>query len=202
MTSWSGRTLLVDFRPSRDGLPFGNVWPKGAAIRVQKRALGRVYGGLCGGMVHFARERWLAGDPLPDDATPADPGFVDQLVAAQIESLGLPSGPLRYLALQLPHRVTARRRSTARTLAAVRADLEAGRPSCVGLLRALSWNPAVLSRHHVVLAFAMREDPDETDLRVYDPNHPGNDRVRLTIGADSVIRTNQRAPQPYALLDF
>jgi len=202
MTTWSGRTLSVDFQPSRDGLPFGNAWPKGAAIRVQKRALGRVYGGLCGGMVAFSRERWLAGEPIPDDATPEDPGLVDQLVVAQIESLGLPRGPLRYLALQLPHRVTARRRSTARTLAAVRADLTDGRPSCVGLLRALSWNPAVLSRHHVVLVYAMREDPEETTLSAYDPNHPGNDRVRITVGADSAVRTNQRDPRPYALLDF
>lgn len=202
MTTWSGRTLSVDFRPSRDGMPFGNVWPKGAAIRVQKRSVGRVYGGLCGGMVRLSRERWLAREPIPADATPKDPAFVDLLVTAQIESLALPSGPLRYLALQLPHRVSARRRSTAQTLAAVREDLEDGRPSCVGLLRALSWNPAVLNKHHVVLAYAMREEPDETTLNVYDPNHPGNDRVRLTVGADSVIRTNQRDRKPYALLAF
>lgn len=202
MTSWSGRTLSVDFRPSRDGLRFGNVWPKGAAVRVQRRAVGRVYGGLCGGMVQFSRARWLAGEPIPEDPTPADPALVDQLVAAQIGSLRLPGGPLRYLALQLPHRVNARRKSTAQTLAAVRADLDSGRPSLAGLLRALSWSPAALSKHHVVLAYSMREDPDRTTLSVYDPNHPGNDRVRIVIGADSVIRTNQRDPQPYALLDF
>lgn len=183
-------------------MPFANVWPKGAAIRVQKRTVGRVYGGLCGGMVHLSRARWLAGDPIPADASPQDPALVDLLVAAQIESLGLPGGPLRYLALQLPHRVSARRRSTAETLARVREDLEAGRPSCVGLLRALSWSPRVLDKHHVVLAYAIREDPGETVLNVYDPNHPGNDRVRLTIGADSAIRTNQRDPQPHALLAF
>jgi len=200
MTTWSGRTVSVDYRPSRDGLPFANSWPKGAAVRVQKRALARVYGGLCGGMVHFSRARWLAGEPIPENAKISDAAFVDLLVAAQIDSLGLPSGPLRYLALQLPHRDTARRRSTAQTLAAVRTDLEQGRPSCVGLLRALSWNPAALSKHHVVLAFSMREDADETTLKVYDPNHPRNDRVRLSVAANSVIRTNQPDPHPYALL--
>ncbi|MBA3367803.1 MAG: hypothetical protein H0T99_03885 [Geodermatophilaceae bacterium] len=202
MTAWSGRTLSVDFRPSRDGFPFGNVWLKGADIRFHRRSVGRVYGGLCGGMVQFSLERWLAGEPIPDTATPAQPAFVDQLVSAQIESLGLPGGPLRYLALQLPTRVTARRRATARTLAAVRGDLEDGRPSCVGLVRALSWNPAVLSKHHVVLAYAMQEDSDKTRLSVYDPNHPHDDRVRVTIEADSTIRTNRGDPQPYALLDF
>ncbi len=202
MTAWSGRELSVDFRPSRDGLPFGNFWPKGAAVRVQKRAIGRVYGGLCGGMVQLSRDRWLAGEPMPDDVSTNDPVVVDELVAAQIGSLKLPGGPLRYLALQLPHRVSARRRSTALTLAAVRADLADGRPSCVGLLRALSWNPAVLSKHHVVLAYAIHEDPDETLLKVYDPNHPGNDRVQITVAADSSIRTNQRDVQPYALLAF
>ena len=202
MTTWSGRTLSVDYRPSRDGLPFANSWPKGAAVRVQKRALARVFGGLCGGMVQFSRARWLAGEPIPQDARQTDQAFVDVLVAAQIESLGLPSGPMRYLALQFPHRVTARRRSTAQTLAAVREDLENGRPSCVGLLRALSWNPGALTKHHVVLAYSMREDPDETTMRIYDPNHPRNDRVRLSVAANSVIRTNQRDPQPYALLAF
>lgn len=198
----SERTLSVDFRPSRHGFPFGNVWPKGAAIRLQKRVVARVYGGLCGGMCQLSRERWLAREPIPKSATPTDPTLVDQLVAAQIESLGLPEGPVRYLALQLPHRTTGRRRSTAQALARVRADLEDGRPSCVGLLRALSWNPAALSRHHMVLAYAMREDPKKSTLSVYDPNHPGNDRVRLTVGTDSAIRTNQRDPQPYALLAF
>lgn len=202
MTTWAGRTLAVDFRSSRDGMPFGNFWPKGAAIRVQKRSVGRVYGGLCGGMCQLSRELWLAGEPIPDNASPSDPGFVDRLVAAQIDSLGLPNGPMRYLALQLPHRNTARRKSTAHTLASVRTDLEAGRPSCVGLLRALSWSPAVLNKHHVVLAYAMREDTDESILSVYDPNHPGNDRVRITVKADSTISTNQRDPQPYALLAF
>ncbi|MDQ4037220.1 MAG: hypothetical protein M3313_02430 [Actinomycetota bacterium] len=200
MTQWAGRTLSVDYRPSRNGLPFANAWPKGAAIRVQKRALARVYGGLCGGMVHFSREVWLAGKPIPENANPTDPGFVDLLVAAQITSLGLPTGPLRYLALQLPHRVAARRRSTAQTLAAVRTDLQNGRPCIVGLLRALSWNPAALTKHHVVLAYSMREDPDQTTLKIYDPNHPGDDRVRLSVAANGVIRTNQPDPHSYALL--
>lgn len=153
-------------------------------------------------MCEFSRARWLAGEPIPPGATPQDPTFVDLLVAAQIQSLRLPAGPLRYLSLQVPPRLTGRRRSTARTLAAVRSDLQSGRPSCVGLLRALSWSPVALSKHHVVLAYAMREDRDKTTLSVYDPNHPGNDRVVITVGADSVIRSNQRDPQPYALLDF
>lgn len=202
MTTWAGRNLSVDFRPSRDGLPFGNIWPKGAAIRVGTRAVARVYGGLCGGMVQFSRERWLAGRPIPDDANPKNGAFVDQLVAAQIESLGLPGGPVRYLALQLPYRVAARRRSTARTLAAVRNDLQNGRPSVVGLLRALSWSPRELSKHHVVLAYAMREDAGQTTLSVYDPNHPGNDRVRLVVEPDSTIRSNQHDPPARALLDL
>ena len=202
MTAWSGRTLKLDFRSSRHGMPFANFWPKGAAIRVQKRSVGRVYGGLCGGMCQLSRELWLAGEPIPADASPTNPAFVDRLVAAQIESLGLPAGPMRYLTLQMPPRNTARRKSTAQALAAVRDDLEDGRPSCVGLLRTLSWSPGALSKHHVVLCYAMREDPDETILSVYDPNHPRNDRVRITVGADSTIRTNQKDPQPRALLAF
>ncbi|MBA3338923.1 MAG: hypothetical protein H0T54_04110 [Geodermatophilaceae bacterium] len=202
MTTWSGRVLKLDFRPSRDGMPFANFWPKGAAIRVQKRSVGRVYGGLCGGMCQLSKELWLSGEPIPENASPTDSGFVDRLVSAQVESLGLPGGPLRYLGLQLPPRTTARRKSTAQTLASVRADLAAGRPSCVGLLRALSWSPGMLNKHHVVLAYAMREDPDETTLTVYDPNHPGNDRVRIIVKADSTIQTNQSDPQTLALLAF
>lgn len=196
------RTYSVDFRPSRDGLPFPNIWPKGARLRIRKRAIGRVSGGLCGGMCHFSRERWLDREPIPVTARPNNPAFVDQLVAAQLASLDLPSGPWRYLSLQLPPRVIARRRSTARALAAIRADLGAGRPSCVGLIRDLSWNPAALSQHHVVLAYSTQEEPDHTTLSVYDPNSPGNDRVRLIIAADSTIRSNQLSPQPCALLAF
>lgn len=196
----AARTLSVDFRPSRDGLPFPNTWPTGAAVRIGKRALLRVYDGLCGGMAVLSRERWLAGEPIPASAAPTDQGLVDALVAAQVTSLRLPSGPLRYLFLQLPPRRAARRRSTALSLAAARADLAAGRPACVGLLRALSWNPATLSRHHVVLCYAVCEDSAHTILSVYDPNHARDDHVRLTVEADSSIRTNRRDPRPYALL--
>lgn len=201
MPSRSAR-IGVDFQPSRDGLTFANSWPKGARIRLRRKAVGTIYGGLCGGMCHFARESWLAGRPIPADATPHNPEFVDVLVTEQIESLDLPTGPLRYLAAQLPPAHVTRRRCTATTLAAVRAELNAGRPSYIGLVRALSFDPLALGKHHVVLVHHLREDPHGATLGIYDPNHPGDDRVQLRVEADSSIEHNRSALPVYALLAF
>ena len=177
----------VDFRPSRDGFRFGNSWPRGAPVRVAGLPLGRVYGGLCGGMAYEARRAWLTGRALPaEPAAPVGGPLADRLWRAQLASLRLPLGPLRYLLLQLPPLGPARRRVTlARGLPRLRAALAEGRPAPLGLVRAVSWDPRRVVEHHVVLGVGLTTHPDGTaEVAVYDPNHPGDDTVRITVAAD------------------
>jgi hypothetical protein len=180
----------VDFRPSRDGFRFGNSWPRGAPVTLAGLGFGRVYGGLCGGMAYEARRAWLAGSPLPPDTlAPAAGALADRLFRAQLVSLGLPLGPLRYLVFQLPPMGRGRRRLTlTRGLPGVRRSLADGRPPLVGLVRIVSWNPLKVVENHVVLGYGLDEHPDgSAEVAVYDPNHPGDDTVRLRVAADGSV---------------
>lgn len=187
--------LSVDFRPSRDGFRFGNSWPRGAPVRLAGVGLGRVYGGLCGGMAYEARKAWLAGRPLPADVTaPAGGSLADRLWRAQLASLRLPLGPLRYLLFQLPPLGAARRRLTRRRgLPRLRASLAAGTPALLGLVREVSWDPRRVVEHHVVLGYGLDERPDgSAEVAVYDPNHPGDDTVRLRVAPDGATEYSHR----------
>lgn len=196
--------VAVDFRPSEHGWHFPNDWPAGAPAGVAGLTLGRVYGGLCGGMCVLAARAWQRGTPLPPDReVPPDGQLTTALWRAQLASLALPEGPVRYLRLQLPTAQAARRLSTlGSAVPAVRRELQRGHPALLGLIRAISWSPGAVSRHHVVLAYRLdvrRRDPalpaDLVVLSVYDPNHPDDDRVRLTVRPDgSVDHSRSRLP--------
>jgi hypothetical protein len=180
----------VAFRPSRDGFRFGNAWPRGAPVTLAGIGMGRVYGGLCGGMAYEARRAWLAGEPLPaDTVAPADGPLADRLFKAQLASLGLPAGPLRYLWLQLPPNDRARRELTlGHGLPGLRRSLAAGAPALLGLIRVVTWDPRRVVENHVVLGYALAERPDgAAEISVYDPNHPGDDSVRLRVTADGTV---------------
>ena len=177
----------VDFRPSRDGFRFANSWPRGAPVRLAGVGLGRVYGGLCGGMAYEAGRAWVSGRALPADrAAPVGGPLADRLWRAQLVSLQLPLGPLRYLLLQLPPLAAVRRRVTlTRGLPRLRIALAAGRPALLGLVRTVSWDPRRVVEHHVVLGVGLSAHPDGTaEVAVYDPNHPDDDTVRITVAAD------------------
>jgi hypothetical protein len=64
-----------------------------------------------------------------------------------------------------------------------------------------------LSKHHVVLAYRLeirRRDPglpaDGVVLSVYDPNHPDDDRVRLTVTADGAVDHSRSRLPVHALV--
>jgi hypothetical protein len=176
----------VGFRPGRDGFRFGNSWPAGAPATLAGLTVARVRGGLCGGMAYEAGTAWLAGRPLPDDrSAPRDGPLADRLWRAQLRSLDLPAGPPRYLRLQLPGADAARRAATLAALPRLRTALAAGRPALLGLVRAVGRDPRLLVKHHVVLGYGLDERADGTaEVAVYDPNHPGDDTVRVRVAAD------------------
>jgi len=52
----------------------------------------------------------------------------------------------------------------------VRADIDAGHPSCLGIVAVRSANPVDLGRNHQVLAYAYEQDGHHVILSLYDPN--------------------------------
>jgi hypothetical protein len=213
------------FLPSVHGLPFPNAFPPGPTIRVgpfdpRLLGIGDAADGLCGGMALTARDLWAAGLVAPRDPGPpanGSPRF-RALVRRQVQSLDWLRVPVRYLDLQAlrpdppsglagclrrnPARVVSMEREWPR----IRAEIDAGRPCVVGLIRVSGLSPRLLSHHHQVLAWAYAaegpaaDDRDETlpvvagaavvgptgiRIRVYDPNHPGRDDVTLWAAVDA-----------------
>ncbi len=193
------------FRPGIHGFHFANAFPPGPTVRLagfdpRILGIGDASAGLCGGMALTVRDMYEAGLSAPPDTAPpanGSPRF-RALVRRQVQSLDWLRVPLRYFDLQAlrpdppmglaallrrePPRVTAILEEWPR----IRAEIDTGHPSVVGLIRAAGWSPWALTRNHQVLAFAYEETPAAVRLRVYDPNHPGRDDVELraTISPD------------------
>ncbi len=195
---------VTGFLPSRYGLPFVNAFPPGPTLRLgpfdpRRLGFGDASAGLCGGMALTARDLYEAGIPAPSaQATPpanGSPRF-RALVRRQVQSLDWLRVPLRYLDLQAlrpdppagfalrlrrePPRVATVLREWPR----IRAEIDAGHPSVVGLIRAAGGSPWMLTQNHQVLAWGWEASAGRITLRVYDPNHPGRDDVelRVTVG--------------------
>lgn len=193
------------FLPSVHGLAFANAFPPGPTLRLgplDPRAVGfgDASAGLCGGMALTARDLYEAGMSAPDgDDPPANgsPRF-RALVRRQVQSLDWLRVPLRYVDLQAlrpdpPSGLAAAlHREPPRVVAIldewprIRAEIDRGHPSVVGLIRKASGSPWDLTRNHQVLAFAYGADDSLVTLRVYDPNHPRRDdvEIRAAISAD------------------
>ena len=187
---------VLDFRPSRHGFHFPNDWPRGAPARIGPVTLFRIRAGMCGGMCVAAWRSWQDGAQAPSDITaPTGGRLADQIWHAQLASLRLPLGPLRYLWLQLPvvSAATRRRVTLAEALPALRRSIARGSPQVLGLVRTVAWNPFAASRNHQVLAYGYElvgnpgEPATRVEIRIYDPNLPDNDQVRLSVHPDGRI---------------
>ena len=206
------------FLPSVHGLRFANRFPPGPTLRlgpIDPRivGIGDASAGLCGGMALTARDLWAAGLAAPDDQVepPANgsPRF-RALVRRQVQSLDWLRVPLRYLDLaawrpdppsgiaRLLGREPPRVPAVLREWPRIRAEIDAGRPAVVGLIRAAGLSPWTLTRNHQVLAWAWESDDGGFAIRVYDPNHPGWDDVELRArvdGGDIPLRDRVRLEQ-------
>lgn len=176
------------FLPSRSGFAFQNRWPAGPAFELRARyvriGIGEVAEGLCGGMCFAAADRFLRGEGPPTEAMPPPAGsaLFDEIARRQLHSLELGVTPLRFwwaAAGLRAGRWTPGRQ--VREWRAIRADIDAGRPAMLGLVRSAAVNPFSLTTNHQVLGFAYEAGPAEARIRVYDPNHPGRDDVVVTL---------------------
>ena len=158
--------------------------------------IGDASNGLCGGMAFAARDYFEAGrTPPADTAAPGEGRLFDFLCERLFDSFDLPMGPARYLELMspmladgesfwsraglLPH---GRAWRTIRDeWPKVRADIDAGHPSPLGLIKVKSTDPRQLKQDHQVLAYGYSDDGTTRRLRIYDPNHPNNDTIELVI---------------------
>ena len=201
---------VPDFLPSRHGLRFVNRWGSGPArqwdLGLVHIGIGNPGRGLCGGMVFVTRDRFERGQEAPaEGAAPAygTPLF-RAIVDRQFDSFGrFWTVPLRFWASSA---LTPQRRRIFDSLRGVwpkiKRDIDAGQLSMVGLVREAGWNPLNTGMGHQVAAFRYETGPERIAIGVYDPNHPGNDKVELVIerGDGGGIRLSQSTGEPLLAL--
>lgn len=192
------------FRPSVHGFHFRNSFPPGPTVKLagfdpRVIGIGDAAAGLCGGMALSVRDLFDAGLVAPSDTDPpanGSPRF-QAIVRRQVQSLDWLRVPLRYFDLQafrpdpptfwsrLLHRDPARVVAIRDEWPRICEEIEGGHPCVVGIVRVQGVSPRLLTQNHQVLAFAYDELPDRWVLRVYDPNHPGDDGVELRAAIDA-----------------
>jgi hypothetical protein len=174
------------FTPSRNGLRFVNSWPDEPDVEVDIPGLGKVgignaSNGLCGGMVFTVRDVFESGlPPLEDSRPPEGSPLFSYIVRRLIDSFHVPTGVLKYYEwMTTPDHdvdlwMVTRRGVAWKTVREewplIRADLDAGRPSPLGLVTVASANPADLGKNHQVLAYGYDLVRDVLTLHLYDPN--------------------------------
>jgi hypothetical protein len=139
-------------------------------------------------MALAAIDRWLRGEPPPPDREPPAEGtpLFREIVGRQIESLELGRAVARFYRAS-----AADARGRARIVVregwpAVRRSIDAGRPAALGLIHVASADPRRLIGNHEVVAYGYRLDAaaGTVSLRIYDPNHPDDDTIRLGLTVD------------------
>jgi hypothetical protein len=193
------------FLPSVQGFRFMNYWPSNPARIISLGPLhipiGDTGRGLCGGMAFAARDRWERhepGSPLETPPPPADPLF-KEIVDRQFASFGPRfSVPLRFWMSSGGSQPGRDRETATKAWPAIKAEIDAGSPSMLGLVRRSGWNPLALGLGHQVVAYRYDETPIRVSIWIYDPNYPGNDNavVWFERGADGTLTFDQSPKEP------
>jgi hypothetical protein len=195
------------FTPLTSGFRFRNAFAPAPIreLRLQGIAtltIGDAANGLCGGMSFSAADLHRASIAPPSDTSPpvsGSPAF-DYIVDRQIASFAGGSVPLRFYRLMDPSRPDREpfwapwlgwagvdRHSRTYVMVhqewpRIRSDLDQGRLSMIGLVRAIDRDPRKLSSNHQVVVYGYDLEGSQVTLRVYDPNWPGEE---VTLGFDA-----------------
>ncbi len=177
------------FLPSQHGFKFVNRF-KGYFIPFSVPAIPdipsvtNIYG-LCGGMVASAYDFLLAGREIPaGDKAPKRASPLHQYIyRRQNDSFG-PLGDqivrfARWMALP-DDTMHGTQRKTHDEFEQLRASLDDGNPSPIGLVYVSTEDTLEIWKNHQVLAYGYTEREDGTlDVHIYDPNYPLRDDVTV-----------------------
>lgn len=191
------------FLPSSHGFQFKNSFISRPDLVLRTAfgnlEVGNATNGLCGGMVHAVRDYFEAHLPVPSGSTPPEGGpLFDYIVHRLFDSFDLPGGVAKYLELMHPalpdHETDLSRahlaphgrswRMVVEEWPRIRADLDAGHPSPLGLVCLKSLDPGQLGKNHQVMAYGYDLQGSQLSLCIYDPNAPQDDTLRLSLSLD------------------
>jgi hypothetical protein len=149
-------------------------------------------------MVFTVRDFYEAGFVPPLTTQPpqteADPLYT-YIVNRFYASFNLPGGVSRYYALMDPalpdHETDLSKAGLAPHGRAwvmikeewpkIQKDIDAGKPSPIGLVLVKSLNPTDLGNNHVVLVYGYDLNGTDLTLHIYDPNKPDDDTITLSL---------------------
>lgn len=190
------------FLPSRHGFRFANRWPSGAALVKLGRwrvPIGDTARGLCGGMIFAARDRFERGEDGSRDTEPPARGtaLFEEIVDRQLASFFFLLVPFRFWRTAAGSQRRRHRETADDAWPAIRAEIDAGRPAMIGLVRLATRNPLAPLGHQVV-GFRYEENAARITIGVYDPNHPGDDAVEIHVrrGANGGLQLSQSTGEP------
>jgi len=176
------------FLPSRYGFHFRNSWPSNPARSIDLGfvhiPIGDTGRGLCGGMAFATRDRFERKEDAPPNPDPPQPGerLFKEIVDRQFDSFStLFTVPLRFWLASAGSQDSRTRETVRDAWPAIKGAIDGGVPAMVGLVRLAGWNPLALGLGHQVIGYRYDETATGVTLWIYDPNHPGEDDVRVTI---------------------
>ena len=179
---------VAGFLPSRYGFHFRNTWPSNPAriidLGIARIPIGDTGRGLCGGMAFAARVRFERKEDAPTRDVPPKPGesLFKEIVDRQFDSFGrLFLVPLRFWISSAGSQESRTRETVRDAWPEIKARIDTGQPPMVGLVRTAGWNPLALGLGHQVVGYRYDETATGVTIWIYDPNHPGEDDVRVTV---------------------
>jgi len=203
-------TFVPGFLPSTSALHFSNAWPHLPLLTIQTPFapinLGDTALGVCGGMCYVARDlfeiRALPPTAFSAPSTTDDPVF--QYTVARFFDSMTPGAVATYYSLMDPalpdHETDLSKIGLAPHGRAwvmindqwpkIKADIDSGHPSPIGLVLTKSLNPADLGLNHVVVVFGYDLVGTDLTLHIYDPNFANNDAQKISLSiADPMSAT-------------
>lgn len=199
-------TPVGTFTPSLHGFKFSNYFSLTIPMPPPFPSIPASYG-LCGGMATAALDYFLSCIPTPLTTTPPASGLLfNYLLKRQLDSLGSPTfgmvakflswtnrpnttrplggvspiGPvLGPLLGPIPSLLTISglQELTMPEFRAAVASLAAGRPVVIGLIYVGPGAVSIWNNHQVLAYGTTTVSPTVTNIKIYDPNYPGDDGV-------------------------
>ncbi len=184
-----------DFTASRHGFAFVNHFTgsslPGPLVLLHGALNAPSEYGLCGGMCFAAADFYIAGRTPPRSTTPPRRGtaLYRYIYQRQADSLGERLAYAAQFSLWMDMPDTGPFSASAASVAQLNdalALLDDGKPAHIGLVYISSKQTREPWHNHQVLATSYRLDENDggataCSLRIYDPNYPGDDGVRIDL---------------------
>jgi hypothetical protein len=194
------------FRPSVNGLPFTNNFPRQPMLNMDLPGVGRIpvgdaSRGLCGGMIFTTRDFFEAKltPPALKKPPPPDSSLYRYIVRRLFDSFDVPRGVARYYQLMAtPDTDTTRSslmlRGSGRITVVdewprIRHELDRGVLTPLSVITLRSYNPVHIGANHQLLAYAYEQRRTAVTLHVYDPNTALDQADDVTLSFDVTYPT-------------